>query len=85
MSTDFFDGPFKAEAEKEEISSKPATMADVLPEGFFDDPKMDAKASFFPSLHGRNFYSSLRRRHFSSLHERPHCLGGVFPRCMGMN
>ena len=47
LVTDFFDAPSKAEAEKVEstssASSKPATMADVLPEGFFDDPKMDAK------------------------------------------
>lgn len=47
MLADFFDPPGKADEEKgENSSSKPAAMADVLPEGFFDDPKMDAKVVF---------------------------------------
>ncbi|KAK7441700.1 hypothetical protein BaRGS_00040563 [Batillaria attramentaria] len=41
--SDFFDAGLKAEGEKVETVSKPTAMADVLPEGFFDDPKMDAK------------------------------------------
>ena len=49
LLADFFDPQFKVEAEKAESSSssKPAAMADVLPEGFFDDPKMDAKVMFW--------------------------------------
>ncbi|XP_076443141.1 zinc finger protein 830-like [Babylonia areolata] len=45
LPEDFFDAPSKAEVEKgvNAASSKPTTMAEVLPEGFFDDPKMDAK------------------------------------------
>lgn len=37
---DFFDPGVKKEEIKEE---KPKTMADILPEGFFDNPKADAK------------------------------------------
>ncbi|XP_061164332.1 zinc finger protein 830-like [Saccostrea echinata] len=41
LPADFFDlGVKKEEAEEEE---KPRTMADILPEGFFDNPKADAK------------------------------------------
>ena len=29
--------------EDDEEEEKPSAMADILPEGFFDDPKMDAK------------------------------------------
>ena len=28
---------------EEEEETKPSAMADILPEGFFDDPKIDAK------------------------------------------
>jgi hypothetical protein len=42
FSIDFFDsGVKKHEATEEE--EKPRTMADILPEGFFDNPKADAK------------------------------------------
>ncbi|KAK7104777.1 zinc finger protein 830-like [Littorina saxatilis] len=43
LPADFFDASFKPEGETAESSAKPSAMADVLPEGFFDDPKMDAK------------------------------------------
>ncbi|KAL8604195.1 hypothetical protein ACOMHN_014763 [Nucella lapillus] len=45
LPDDFFDASLKGEEDKAENagSSKPTTMAEVLPEGFFDDPKMDAK------------------------------------------
>ncbi|PVD26420.1 hypothetical protein C0Q70_14096 [Pomacea canaliculata] len=42
LPADFFDASFKEEAEKQE-TDKPLAMAEVLPEGFFDDPRMDAK------------------------------------------
>lgn len=36
---------------KEEIKEeKPKTMADILPEGFFDNPKADAKVWMFLSI-----------------------------------
>ncbi|XP_052698303.1 zinc finger protein 830-like [Crassostrea angulata] len=40
LPADFFDPGVKKEEIKEE---KPKTMADILPEGFFDNPKADAK------------------------------------------
>lgn len=46
LHTDFFDAgvmPSASTSKDSEEEKKPATMADVLPEGFFDDPKMDAK------------------------------------------
>lgn len=44
---DFFDPGVKKEEIKEE---KPKTMADILPEGFFDNPKADAKVWMFLSI-----------------------------------
>ena len=41
--SDFFDGDVNPSAEEEPEPAKPANMAEALPEGFFDDPKMDAK------------------------------------------
>ena len=41
---DFFDSGVKREEITEE---KPKTMADILPEGFFDNPKADAKVILF--------------------------------------
>jgi hypothetical protein len=35
--------PSASTSKEPEEEPKPSTMADVLPEGFFDDPKMDAK------------------------------------------
>ncbi|KAH3859256.1 hypothetical protein DPMN_101973 [Dreissena polymorpha] len=46
FSTDFFDSsviPSTSTANEEEDAAKPTAMADILPEGFFDDPKQDAK------------------------------------------
>ena len=44
MFPDFFDSSKKpAKTEAAEESTEPKTMAEVLPEGFFDDPKQDAK------------------------------------------
>jgi hypothetical protein len=44
FTSDFFDAGVKPDGEKaENVNTKPASMAEVLPEGFFDDPKMDAK------------------------------------------
>ncbi|XP_056020807.1 zinc finger protein 830-like [Ostrea edulis] len=42
LPADFFDSGVKKEEVKEE-EEKPRTMADILPEGFFDNPKADAK------------------------------------------
>ncbi|XP_046370408.2 zinc finger protein 830-like [Haliotis rufescens] len=41
LPTDFFDKGSKPSGDA--VEEKPKTMADILPEGFFDDPKMDAK------------------------------------------
>ncbi|XP_045187444.2 zinc finger protein 830-like [Mercenaria mercenaria] len=46
LPADFFDAgvmPSASTSKDVEEEPRPATMADVLPEGFFDDPKMDAK------------------------------------------
>ncbi|XP_060556890.1 zinc finger protein 830-like [Ruditapes philippinarum] len=46
LPADFFDAgvmPSASTSKEPEEEPKPSTMADVLPEGFFDDPKMDAK------------------------------------------
>ncbi|KAJ8309128.1 hypothetical protein KUTeg_014002 [Tegillarca granosa] len=45
LPADFFDSGMSTSDNKEDADTKPAVMADVLPEGFFDDPKMDAKVS----------------------------------------
>ena len=52
ICADFFDAGVmpsasvsKDAAEAEE--TKPSAMADILPEGFFDDPKQDAKVSMY--------------------------------------
>ena len=46
MFADFFDASStKPDNIADVVSSKPTTMADLLPEGFFDDPKMDAKVT----------------------------------------
>ena len=51
FSVDFFDVGVMPSAstskEAEEEEQKPSAMADILPEGFFDDPKMDAKVRLF--------------------------------------
>ena len=44
---DFFDSGVKREEITEE---KPKTMADILPEGFFDNPKADAKVILFVNI-----------------------------------
>ncbi|XP_067680900.1 zinc finger protein 830-like [Haliotis asinina] len=41
LPSDFFDKGSKPSGDA--VEEKPKTMADILPEGFFDDPKMDAK------------------------------------------
>ncbi|XP_052271066.1 zinc finger protein 830-like [Dreissena polymorpha] len=46
LPADFFDSsviPSTSTANEEEDAAKPTAMADILPEGFFDDPKQDAK------------------------------------------
>jgi len=44
ICVDFFDSPAAAAAESElESSSSTQVIAEQLPEGFFDDPKLDAK------------------------------------------
>lgn len=41
---DFFDaGQVPSDTDPTEEGSKTKIMADILPEGFFDDPKLDAK------------------------------------------
>ena len=58
LFVDFFDVGVMPSAstskEDEEEEEKPSAMADILPEGFFDDPKMDAKVSYHnnPKLSG---------------------------------
>ena len=45
MSIDFFDSGFEPpdDSDEEKGESPVKKMSEVLPEGFFDDPKMDAK------------------------------------------
>jgi len=45
FTVDFFDAGVmpSASTSKVEEEPKPAAMSDKLPEGFFDDPKQDAK------------------------------------------
>ena len=47
--SDFFDAGVMPSAslskDTETEEAKPSVIADVLPEGFFDDPKQDAKVS----------------------------------------
>ena len=46
--SDFFDAgvmPSASTSKEPEEEPKPSSMADALPEGFFDDPKMDAKVN----------------------------------------
>ena len=49
ISSDFFDAGVMPSAslskDTETEEAKPSVIADVLPEGFFDDPKQDAKVS----------------------------------------
>ena len=49
ISSDFFDAGVMPSAslskDTEAEEAKPSVIADVLPEGFFDDPKQDAKVS----------------------------------------
>jgi len=42
-SVDFFDAAAAAAAAEPEASASTHVIAEQLPEGFFDDPKLDAK------------------------------------------
>ena len=65
LITDFFDDPPNGMAKKNDSAAADKKISEVLPEGFFDDPIMDAKVRrtihriFVCFLAGRVMFDSI--------------------------